>query len=146
MFPAGLILWQSAVQRTRLPANILNHPVKRSVKAALLSGLAFPGLGHIYLKRFATGSVLILIASIATYYIIANAVHVAFSISDKITAGDVPLDESSIGHLLSQQSQQVALSSNLATFALGVAWLIGIIDSYRVGIALERGQTKSFQK
>ena len=52
--------------------------MKRSSKAALLSGLIFPGIGHMVLKQYLRGSVLII---------------------------------------------------------LGACWLIGIIDSYRLGIA-----------
>ncbi|HEX2585020.1 MAG TPA: hypothetical protein VHL14_07805 [Steroidobacteraceae bacterium] len=111
--------------------------MKPSAKAALLSGLVFPGAGHIYLKRYATGIALIIIAVVATYSLLADAVHVAFAISDKITNGDVPLDVTAISGMVEQQSQQVMTSSTIATYALGLSWLIGIIDSYRIGITCD---------
>ena len=79
-----------------------------------------------------------LIAVIATGYLIVNAIHIAYSITDKIAAGDIPLDETAISHLLVQQSQQVSFLSSMSTYALCVAWLIGIVDSYRIGVALDR--------
>ena len=36
--------------------------MKRSTRAVLLSGLVFPGLGHIFLKQYLRGSILVLIA------------------------------------------------------------------------------------
>jgi len=114
--------------------------MKRSIKAALLSGLVFPGVGHIYLKRYATGIALVAISCIATYYLIANAVQIAFAITDRLTAGDMPLDTDSIDNLVTTQSQQVATSSSIATYVVFAAWLIGIVDSYRIGVAQERNQ------
>ena len=115
--------------------------MKPSAKALLLSALVFPGAGHVYLKRYATGVVLIAIAAIATYSLLADAVHVAFAISDKITSGDVPLDANAISTMVERQSQQVVTSSTIATYALGLSWLIGIIDSYRIGLMQERTAT-----
>jgi len=117
--------------------------MKPSAKAALLSGLVFPGAGHIYLKRYATGIVLVVIAVIATYSLIADAVHVAFAISDKIANGDVPLDVNTITNMVEQQSQQVVTSSTIATYTLGLSWLIGLVDSYRVGSMQERSTQPS---
>jgi len=116
--------------------------MKPSAKAALLSALVFPGAGHIFLKRYATGIVLIGIAAIATYWLIADAVHVAFAISDKIASGDMPLDASAITSMVERQSQQVVTSSTLATYALGLSWLIGIVDSYRVGLTHDRAAAR----
>jgi len=117
--------------------------MKPSVKAALLSGLVFPGAGHVYLKRYATGIVLIVIAAVATYSLIADAVHVAFSISDKLANSDVPLDVNALTTMVDQQSQQVRTSSTLATYTLGLSWLIGLVDSYRVGLTQERKPQQS---
>lgn len=119
--------------------------MKRSAKAVLLSALVFPGVGHFYLKRFATGLVLLVIAGGATYYLIANAVRVALRVSDKIAAGEIALDAGAISNLVAQQSQQVAVSSSIATYVVVAAWLIAMIDSYRVGIALERNQIKPYR-
>ncbi|HVY21789.1 MAG TPA: hypothetical protein VG962_00365 [Steroidobacteraceae bacterium] len=112
--------------------------MKRSAKAVLLSGLVFPGVGHIYLKRFIPGIVLALIATVATGCLIANATHIAMAVFDKVINGEVAPDATIITNMVSQQSQQVARSSDIATYMLIAAWLIGVIDSYRIGIAVER--------
>lgn len=87
-----------------------------------------------------------LIAIIATGYIIADAVHVGLIVYDKILAGTIPLDVTAISNLITQQSQQVVVSSSIAVYILGIVWLIGMVDSYRIGIALERNKTNSIQK
>lgn len=115
--------------------------MKRPVKAVLLSGLVFPGVGHIYLKRFIPGVVLALIAIIATGYLVANATHIAMAVFDKVMNGEVEPDATVITNMVSRQSQQVARSSDIATYMLVAAWLVGMIDSYRIGIALERNGT-----
>ena len=116
--------------------------MKKSVKAALISALVFPGAGHLYLRRYVIGSLLTLISIITLYFLIANAMDVAFSVVDKIESGEVPLDTSSITNLVSQQSQHTERSSNIATLFLCVAWMVGVIDSYRLGLAQERGNNK----
>ena len=89
------------------------------------------------------GIALIIIAAAATYSLIADAVHVAFAISDKIANGDIPLDANTITNMVEQQSQKVMTSSTIATYALGLSWLIGIIDSYRMGLMQERNTRPS---
>jgi hypothetical protein len=44
----------------------------RSTKAALLSGLVFPGVGHMVLKRFLRGSILMLSALTALLVIVTK--------------------------------------------------------------------------
>ena len=119
--------------------------MKRSAKAVLLSALVFPGAGHVYLKRHLVGVILIVIAVAASYRLMADATHVAFAISDRMLSGDIPLDANSIDHLVTQQTQQVARSSSISTWILGLSWLIGMVDSYRVGTALEGAKTNSMQ-
>ena len=70
----------------------------------------------------------------AIYYLISNALERAFEISEKIQSGDVQLDINEITELVSQQSAGTDVQLlNIATAALIICWLIGIIDSYRAG-------------
>ena len=108
--------------------------MKVSTKAALLSAFVFPGIGHIYLKKYAAGALLTAVSFAAIYYLVSNAVERAFEISEKIQSGDVQLDIDEITKLVSQQSTGAEVQLlNIATIALLICWLIGIIDAYRVG-------------
>lgn len=111
--------------------------MKKSTKAVLLSALVFPGSGHIFLKKYTTGIILITASIAAAYYLVSLAIDKAFEIAEKIQSGDVPLDLGTISNLVSQQSTGTAAQlENVATIALIIFWLVGIVDSYR----LSRGQ------
>jgi hypothetical protein len=120
--------------------------MKRSTKAALLSGLVFPGLGHIYLKRYAQGRLLVFGAALAIYFVVSTAVHTALDVVEKIEGGGVPLDVKAITDLVSQQSRGTEQLTNIATIAFLAFWAIGIADSYRVGRAQERAKDGKGEK
>jgi hypothetical protein len=108
--------------------------VKKSTKAALLSAFVFPGLGHIYLKKHTAGALLAGASFAAIYYLVSNVVERAFEISENIQSGDLQLDIEEITKIVVQQSTGTDIQLlNIATTALIICWLIGIIDSYRVG-------------
>ena len=108
--------------------------MSKATKAALLSALVFPGTGHFLLKRYITGVVLAATSFAALYLLIAKAVEKALLISEKIQSGEVQLDVAAITELISRQTTgPEAQLLNIATAVFVIAWLIGIIDSYRVG-------------
>jgi hypothetical protein len=113
--------------------------VKKLTKAVLLSAFVFPGLGHLYLKKRLTGSVLVGASFAAIYYLMSKVVENALLISEKIQSGDVPLDAVAISELLSKQSTGAESQlQNIATAVFVICWLIGIIDSYRLGSAQDK--------
>jgi hypothetical protein len=114
--------------------------VKYSVKAALLSGLVFPGVGHLYLKRYLRGALLAAGAAALSYFMISVALNSAFDIAGKIEGGDVPLNVESISQLVSKESQGSEDSTDIASMALLALWLIGIVDSYREGRARDKSK------
>ena len=108
--------------------------MKKSTKAVLLSAFVFPGVGHLYLKKYVPGSILASVSLVAVYYLVTKTVERAWEIAEKIQSGAVQLDATTITDLVSQQS--VGADSqllNMATLAIIICWGIGIIDSYRVG-------------
>ena len=113
--------------------------MKKSTKAALLPGLIFPGIGHISLKQNLRGSILILIALTAAAVVVNEAFKRAQLIVDRIVSGEIPVDAAVISGLASDPSGgSGSLIPGLSTFIFGACWLIGVIDSYRVGINLEK--------
>ncbi len=113
--------------------------MNRSTKAALLSGLVFPGIGHMYLKRYAHGVILSVGAASAAYYIVSVAVKAALEVAEKIQSNGAPLDMGAITELVSLQSSGNEQSTNIAMIALVGCWIVGITDSYRQGRAQEKG-------
>ncbi len=112
--------------------------MKRSSKAALLSGLIFPGIGHMVLKQNLRGSVLMLSALVALSVIVTRVFQRALTIVDRINSGDIPIETGVIAELVSNSTTGVdSFIENTAVIVLGACWLIGIIDSYRLGAAQE---------
>jgi len=104
------------------------------MKSALLSAFIFPGVGHIYLKRYIAGALLAGTAFIALYFVITAAVERALQIVDKIQSGEIQPDVEVITELVAKQP--IGTEAQLTTIAMAVliiAWLIGIVDSYRIG-------------
>jgi hypothetical protein len=113
--------------------------MKRSSKAALLSGLIFPGIGHIVLKQYLRGSVLILFSLVALSVIVTRIYQQALTIVDRINSGDIPVDAGAIADMVSNSTSAADnLIENIALLVLVACWLIGIIDSYRLGVAQEK--------
>ena len=71
----GKRLRQTGIQR--------RQPMKKSTKAVLLSGLVFPGLGHLYLKRWLEGILLTGVAAYAAYLIVSITLGIALDIVQK---------------------------------------------------------------
>jgi TM2 domain-containing membrane protein YozV len=113
--------------------------VKKATKAALLSGLVFPGIGHLYLKRYVQGILLSAGAAFASCYIVTVVVTAALDAAEKIQSGGVRLDMDAISGLVSQQMGGAEHTVNVAMITLGVLWVAGIVDSYRQGRAHEKG-------
>ncbi len=108
--------------------------MQKATKAALLSAFVFPGAGHIYLKKYISGAALIGASSLGICYLIQNIVEKALQIVEKIQLGHVQADTTAINQLLSNQS--AGTESGLLSFAtttIAICWIIGIIDSYRIG-------------
>ncbi len=111
----------------------------RSIKAALLSGLIFPGIGHMVLKQYLRGSILMFSALIALSVIVTVTIQRALTIVDSINSGEIPVDTGVIAELVSNSTSGADSSRvNISVIVLGVCWLIGIIDSYRLGISQDK--------
>ena len=113
--------------------------MKRSSKAALLSGLVFPGIGHIALKQYLRGSVLVLSALVAFSIVVTSLFQRALRIVDRISSGEIPVETGAIAEMVSNSTSGAdSFIENMAVIVLGVCWLIGIIDSHRLGVAQEK--------
>ena len=120
--------------------------MKKSTKAVLISGLVFPGLGHIFLRRYVVGLVLLGLAGGAIYAVANTAIETALDVVGEIETGGMAIDSASITQLVAQRSQQTEQTTSMAVWVLMVSWLIGIIDSYRIGRAQERQNESSVAK
>lgn len=111
--------------------------MSRSVKAALLSCLIFPGIGHLYLRLYVRGILLLAAAAVLFYFLVSVTLQAAFVVVEEVQDGNVPPDVQVITQLVSKQFEGKVETTNSAAIALMLLWVIGIADSYRVGRAQE---------
>ncbi len=79
----------------------------RSVRAALLSDLIFPGVGHMVLKQYLRGSMLMLPALIALSVIVTKAIKQALTVLDIMNSGEIPVEAAAITELVSKSTAAV---------------------------------------
>lgn len=113
--------------------------MNKAIKASLLSALVFPGSGHFLLKKYVPGTVLAGTALAGLGFLIAEAVEKALQITEKIQSGEVRMDAATIMEMVAKPATGAdAQLLDIAMGALLIAWLIGIVDSYRVGRAQDK--------
>lgn len=105
--------------------------MKKSLKATLLSALVFPGAGHFFLKKHLSGSVLLGLFLVPVYLIFSEVMSKTDAVIMKIQTGEIPLDVAVISDVLTRTVNSQVL--NIETNVLMIIWVIGIIDSYRLG-------------
>jgi len=108
--------------------------MKKSIKAALLSALILPGAGHFFLKKPIIGCVLSVIAFAGLYSIVAATITKSLIIAEQIQNSNPPLSLTEVSELVSQQIMHSEVQQmNMALTALLIVWVVGIVDSFRLG-------------
>ena len=103
--------------------------MSNALKAALLSALIFPGVGHLSLNKPVQGSLLVGIAGVCLCFLMTAAMEVVQQLSAKIQSGEVPLDVAAINQLVSQQlAANQGQSIDLVSWVLLICWVVGVID------------------
>jgi len=103
-----------------------------SLKASLLSGLVFPGLGQIFLKHYTRAAVIIVAVLAGLALIIVEAVQLGLAIMEKIASEGGAMDMETISDAASQAVTSF-LTMNLGFLVIILFWIIGTVDAYRLG-------------
>ena len=108
--------------------------MNKSLKAVLLSVLVYPGLGHVFLKKYKTGFVLVSLFTVPFLLLVGEIVNKTNQVIASIESGDIPLDIVAISQAVSNiTSSPEAQSLNINIYIMGTVWLIGAWDAYRLG-------------
>jgi hypothetical protein len=116
--------------------------VRRSIKAALFSGLLFPGIGHIFLKHYRRGVILMVTALGATAVIVDAAVSQALTIVDRINSGEIADQTTAIAELANSSGDTASAVVNIAVIVISVCWLFGIVDACRLGMIQDKKDSR----
>ncbi len=108
--------------------------MKIHTKAALLSALAFPGVGQIHLGRYGRGIAIVMLTLGTIGIIVGIAVVQALAVLETLQHQNGAIDVQTITQ---EASRAVSSSSSAAVsfcFAFLIAiWLFSIIDAYILG-------------
>ena len=109
--------------------------MNKSLIAALMSALVFPGSGHLYLRRFKSGIALMGISFIALAVLLNYIITQVRVVMDEIIGGSIPLGYSSSYALMAERVRTIIVASDLtsvraATMVLAICWVAGIVDAY----------------
>ena len=108
--------------------------MSKSLKAVLFSAFVFPGSGHLYLRKPVQGCLLVVVSIACITILLSIAVEKAQQISDKILSGEIPLDVTRITEEITSKAMAGGTQwADISTYLLLVCWLVGIVDSFRVG-------------
>ena len=122
--------------------------MSNSIKAVLLSGLVFPGVGQLVLKHYKRGIAFILATIAILLVIVLKAVEKSFTILEKIKAEGGAISMNTITNATIQGSTpSESQTFKLLFFLFILIWIIGIVDAYRVGKRkdVEEGRTKGHE-
>ncbi|MFT4650489.1 MAG: hypothetical protein ACI9AP_000658 [Flavobacteriales bacterium] len=107
--------------------------MKKASKAVFLTAFVLPGLGHYLLKHYISAVILIGVSLVSSYVLISTAIERALVISDKILKGGIQPDLTEITRLVSEPPTGDGASLvGYATTALITAWVVALLDIYRV--------------
>jgi TM2 domain-containing membrane protein YozV len=108
--------------------------MKKAVKAALLSGLVFPGTGQLYLGQRRRGWALIFSVLLIFVYIVIHMTVQAYREIAAAAAQGFAIDMTALQKAVAASSDTVT-TAGLALLVL--IWLAAIIDAYMAGERLQ---------
>jgi len=108
--------------------------MKKSIKAALLSGLVFPGAGQVYLGRRGRGWAFVVAVILIFAYVVIHITVYAYREITAAAAKGVAVDIPAIQKTVSANSD-AATTAALALLVL--VWIAAILDAYVAGERLE---------
>jgi hypothetical protein len=106
--------------------------MKPSIKAALISALIFPGLGHLVLKRAARGCLFILPTLAAVVYLLRSVLQLIDQLLTEINNGTLTLDPVALIERV-HASGIDNTATNLASMVCILCWVGSIADALWLG-------------
>lgn len=108
--------------------------MRPAVKAALLSGLVWPGLGQAVLGRGRRGAVFALATAAGLVVLVVLLVRVSLAVLADLHALGAPLDMPTITAAVHEAAAGGAtLAFRIALAGVAVVWLAGVVDAWRCG-------------
>ena len=112
--------------------------MRKALKGALLSGLVWPGLGQVMMKRYARGVALMIATLAALVMFMVKAVQYALGLLEKLqyaaTMEDIQAASQKAIQIMAAMDKTVF---NITFTIIVILWLAGIVDAWRIGARLD---------
>ncbi len=108
--------------------------MNRAVKAVMLSGLVFPGLGQLFLKRPLRALIFLVPALLAAVYFSSAVLEPVFAIAHDIVNGNMAFDPFLIQQRVDDSKIDTGML-NLAALVMVATWVAGTVDAWLLGRA-----------
>lgn len=108
--------------------------MKKSVTAALLSLLVFPGTGHVWLNKRKTGFSIIFISLIALFILLIEIYKVVMDVLGDINTGRIDINPDQLTATIMAHIANNSGSLNTALTLLIACWIISTLDAFRIGL------------
>ena len=105
----------------------------RALKAALISGLVFPGGGQIFLQRYRRGIILIVPVVVGLVIIMTLAVSTAITLVNQLNLEAGMPDMKTILSMAHESTPSNSPYYRWCLFVIAGCWLYSIIDAYNLG-------------
>lgn len=106
--------------------------MKKRFKAALLSALVYPGVGHFHLKKYKLSVTILAAFTLPLVMLFIEVATKAEQIMSRVNRGEIPLDIDNISNQLTNAmiyNQNGGL--NTYVWLLILIWLFAMLDAYR---------------
>jgi TM2 domain-containing membrane protein YozV len=118
-----------------------------AIKAALLSGLVFPGLGHVYLKRYIRGIGYMIATLIPMIVVVADLTRLATLTLDNLAARGTVIDMTTISDAAAHAAAAApGLRIDLMLMLMLGCWLAAVVDAFRLGRQRDRLARSAFKR
>ncbi|NRB38225.1 MAG: hypothetical protein HRU20_07110 [Pseudomonadales bacterium] len=112
--------------------------MKTSSKSVIYSAVVFPGAGYFILSKKKQAMVFLALTLSCLCVIFYDAYYKAQIIADKIVNGYLAIDINVIRNEIQTSTGIVdPFIITSITIAIGLLWLLGIVDCYRIGRSLD---------
>lgn len=111
--------------------------MKHAIKGALLSGLVFPGVGQLLLKRYLPGLAFVALACACLAVIVTAATRQAMATLSTLDPGTIT-DPNALANAAAEAANAAGGPlSGLVTLTLAICWIWSIVDAWLAGRALD---------
>ena len=106
--------------------------MKRATKVALLSLLVFPGIGHLFLKKYAVALAFFLSCAYLLVSFVRGILDKSQQVVDSLIRGEIPLEIVAIRQALEEHGVLASSQQVTVGYLFLFVWALAAFDAYRI--------------